>query len=551
MNTAPLTAKTLLPDAPAQSSEGSSGLDVASLTVDSPLPQDVPTLHALIRQLLVELAKVRAENTELHGKLDAALKHRFGQRSERSKPREKTPEAKPPRQRDPHGRQSLPEHLERRVVLHDLTEAEKLCPCCGKPRVCIGEQATEQLDLEPARFFVLRSIKKTYTCQECNPQEVPPEQRFQTAGPAEVGPIARGLCGPGLLAHSITAKFADHVPLHRLAGQLARWGVDIACSTLGDWMAQAACLLTPLYALLHQRLLLSRVIHSDDTGVKLRLVGAKKTQKAHLWAGIGDADYPYVVFFFTADYTADGPEEFFQGYKGYFQADALAQYEGLYGPGKAKHVCCLAHARRKFVAAAEGGDERASRAVELIGKLYASERELPPLLEPADEPAKQEQRRQREEQRWQKRQQQAKPILEELKKWLDQEKPKALPKSLLGKAIGYAVNNWEALCRYVEQGYLAIDNNLSERTLRAIALGRNNWGVIGSEKGGKTAAVLYTIVGTCKHLGIDPFAYLRELLPALFALGEKPSNEKLLDWLPDRWLLRRSQGAPPQQAATG
>jgi transposase len=556
----------LLPiTAPAAGGGGDFLLDIATLTPQTPLPDDLPTLHTLIRLLLVEVgqlrtenaalraenATLRTENTELGGKLDATLKHRFGQRSERSKPKPKPGEPKPPRKRDPHGRSALPEHLERRVVLHDLTEAQKLCPCCGKPRVCIGEQATEQLDLEPARLFVRRTIKRTYACQECDPEQVPVEQRFQTAGPAEVGPIARGLCGPSLLAHAITAKYADHVPLHRLAEQLARSEAEIACSTLGDWMAAAARLLTPLYALMQLRLLLSRVIHSDDTGVKLRVVGAKKTQKAHLWVGIGDADYPYVVFFFTANYTADGPEEFFKGYKGYFQADALAQYEGLYGPDKAKHVCCMAHARRKFVAAAEGGDERANGAVELIGKLYAIERELPPLLPPSDDPVKQKQRREREEQRRQTRQQQAKPILDDLKTWLDAEKAKALPKTLLGKAIGYALNNWEALCRYVEEGYLAIDNNLSERTLRAIALGRNNWGVIGSEKGGKTAAVLYSIVGTCKHLGIDPFAYLRELLPAVFALGEKPSNEQLLDWLPDRWLLNRAKAAPAQAAATG
>jgi hypothetical protein len=216
-----------------------------------------------------------------------------------------------------------------------------------------------------------------------------------------------------------------------------------------------------------------------------------------------------VVFDFTADYTAGGPEEFFKGYKGYLQTDALAQYEGLYGEGKGLHCCCWAHARRKFVTAAEGGDERADVALGLIGKLYAIERELPPLLPPAAEAAAQEQRQHREEQRRQLRQLQAEPVLTELKKWLEEQRPQALPKSALGQAIGYALNHWEALRRYLEAGYLAIDNNLSEGTLRAIALGRNNWGVLGSAAGGKTAAVLCTVVGTCKHLGIDPFTYLR------------------------------------------
>lgn len=526
-------------------------MDASTLPPDAPLPDDVPTLQAMLRQVLAELARLRALNEELRRKLDAATKHRFGRRSERQKaPKGQKEEKGNPLRAKPHGRAALPPQLRRKEVVHDLTEAEKLCPCCGKPRVCIGAQKAEQLDMQPAQFFVLVTIKKTYACQDCEQGKVPVEQRFRTAGPAEVGPIARGLCGPGLLAHVITAKFADHTPVNRLAGQLGRSGVRIARSTLGDWLAQAAGLLEPLYELMHERLLLSRVIHDDDTAVKLRVEGASSTGKAHLWAGIGDADYPYVVFDFTADYTKQGPQEFFKGYKGYLQADALAQYEGLYGDD-IKHVCCWAHARRKFVAAVDGGDERGQEALGLIRQLYAIERELPPLLPPSDDPVKQQQRQQREELRRRMRQQQARPVLDELKKWLDEQKPKALPKSALGQAIGYALNNWEALCRYLEQGYLAIDNNLSERTLRAIALGRNNWGVIGSETGGKTAAVLYTMVGTCKHLGIDPFVYLREALPGLFALGEKPTQEQMLPWLPDRWLLCRARESPAEQASAG
>jgi transposase len=520
-------------------------MDATTLSPDAPLPEDIASLQAMVRQLLAEVARLRAENAELKTKLDAALKHRFGRRSER-RPKRREPKAEEDssKRRDEHGRTVLPEHLERRDIVHDLTEAEKRCPCCGQPRVCIGEQTAEQLDIEPAKMFVRRTIKKSYACQRCDPTAVPPEQRLQTAGPAEVGPIAKGLCGPGLLAHVITAKFADHTPLHRLAGQLLRSDVHVARSTLGDWVAQAADLLTPLYDLMHERLLRSRVIHGDDTGVKLRVLGADRTRKAHLWVCIGDADYPYVVFDFTADYTAAGPQRFLAGYKGYLQADALAQYEGLYGDNAVKHVCCFAHARRKFVAALDAGEAKAHRAVELIRELYAIERTLPPSLKPSDDPREKDQRQAREEQRRRVRQQQAEPVLRDLKQWLEEQRPQALPKTPLGQAIGYALNNWAALARYREQGYLAIDNNLSERTLRAIAIGRNNWGVLGSERGGVTAAVLYSIVGTCKHLGIDPFVYLREALPGLFALGEKPTAESLLDWLPDRWLLRRARESP-------
>jgi hypothetical protein len=258
-----------------------------------------------------------------------------------------------------------------------------------------------------------------------------------------------------------------------------------------------------------------------------------------------------VLFDFTSDYTADGPTQFLAGYKGYFQADALAQYEGLYGDDKVKHACCGAHARRKFVAACDAGDERAAQALEWFGRLYAIERALPPLLPPSDDPGSREQRRQREEQRQTLRERDAGPAWDELSKWLAEQKPGALPKSPLGIAIGYATNNWNALKRYLEAGYLALDNNLSERTLRTIALGRNNWGVIGSEAGGQTAATLYSVVGTCKHLGIDPFAYLREALPGLFALGEKPTAEQLLGWLPDRWLLTRTQDHPSPDRTAG
>jgi transposase len=660
-------------------------MDALTLQPDCPLPDDVPTLQGMVRQLLVELARLRGEADELRRKLDCALKHRFGQRSERTKPPSKQQDKQARRKRTPHGRGKLPEHLERREVVHDLTEAEKLCPCCGKLRECIGEQVAEQLDMEPIRFFVLRTVKKTYACRRCslgaaqpdqpsqtdappaaeasppvqpsrttapltgnasqpvqpgqtptppasgaatpappsetvappasqepqpeqpsqavaplasnqslpmppsqavapsaskestpvqpsqtaappagNPsppgqppagglaasarQEAQPVQLIQTAGPPQVGPIAKGLCGPGLLAHVITSKFADHIPLHRLAEQLSRSGVRIARSTLGGWLAGAADLLEPLYKLMKQRLLYSRVIHSDDTGVKLRVEGKDKTTKAHLWAYIGDADYPYVVYDFTADYSGEGPQEFLKGYKGYVQADALAQYEALFGPDKAKHVCCWAHARRKYVAAGED-DAIAKEAVARIGELYEIERELPELLPPADEPEKREQRQQREEERQKRRQERAGPKLEELKEWLQGQKKKVLKKSTLGQAIGYTLNNWEALKRYLEQGYLAIDNNLSERTLRAIAVGRNNWGVIGSEAAGQTAAILYTMVATCRHLHIDVFAYLRETLPRLFALGENPTAEQLQQWLPDRWLLRQKEKAP--QATPG
>ncbi|QJW98649.1 IS66 family transposase [Frigoriglobus tundricola] len=340
-------------------------MGATTLAPDAPLPTDAPTLRAMGRELLTELQKLRAESAELKTKLDAALKHRFGRRSERRTPPPVPTTEKPPPKRDDHGRSPLPEHLERREIVHDLTEAERLCPCCGRSRACIGEQSAEQRDLEPAQFIVLRTIKRSYACRHCDPEVVPAEQRIQTAGPAQVGPIAKGLCGPGLLAHAVTAKFAAHTPVHRLAGQLARSGVTIASSTLGDWLFRASELLTPLYELMHTRVLPSRVIHGDDTGVKLRAPGSTRTTKAHLWAYIGDADYPYVLFDFTKGYTADGPTRFLKVTRATSRRTHWPSTKELYGEDKVKHACCSAHARRKFVAASDAGDERAAKALEL------------------------------------------------------------------------------------------------------------------------------------------------------------------------------------------
>jgi transposase len=254
------------------------------------------------------------------------------------------------------------------------------------------------------------------------------------------GPLAANLRN-GHLAHVVTAKLADHTPMHRLAGQLARSGVTIATSTLGDWLFRASELLTPLYELMHTRLLLSRVIHGDDTSVKLRVRGSSRTTKAHLWVCLGDADDPYVLFDFTPAYTAEGPARFLKGYKGYFQSHALSQYQGLYSTDTIQHLCCVAHARSKFVTANEAGDERAVPASEILGKLYSIERMLPPLLLPSDDPTQRELRRQREEQRCQLRQRDAERVWAEFSNWVGEQKPGALPKSPLGTAIGYALNN--------------------------------------------------------------------------------------------------------------
>jgi hypothetical protein len=287
------------------------------------------------------------------------------------------------------------------------------------------------------------------------------------------------------------------------------------------------------------RLLQSRVIHSDDTPVPFREEGMDKTSTGHLWVYIGDRDHPYVRFDFTTHYRRDGPEQFLKEYAGYLQADALAQYEGLFAMGAVVHVACNAHARRRFVEAQTSAPAEAAEALAYFRALYQVERDMAERFTADDGAARQQYRCA-----------QTAAVRHAFHAWLLEKRQQVLPKSPLGEAVGYALSNWTALMRYTEQGYLAIDNNLAERLLRQVAVGRNNWQFCGSAEGGRTAAVLYSVVGTCKHLGIDPFAYLRDALPGLFALESRLPTEQLGAWLPDRWLRGAGREKPSKTEST-
>jgi transposase len=511
------------------------------MDADAPLPSDVPTLQALVRGLQAENAELRthlrdqaqqfqrtidelrAEVAALKAKLDRATTHRFGRRSERTPKPPKSPGDPPAKRRHDHGRAALPAHLERRDTILDLTPEERRCPGCGGDRVCIGQTQTEQLDCDPTPYFVRRTIRKTYACQQC-PLTVPAEERIRTAAPSTVGPIEKGLCGPGLLAEVVVGKCLDHLPLHRQVARIARAGVTVAESTLGDWMKQSAVLLTPLYQLMLERVCACPVIWSDDTRSRFAKPGERTMPNGHFWAAIGDPTAPYTVFHFTTGYdAATGPDQFLGGFRGYVHADCLAQYNGLFAGG-AKHVACWAHARRKFLDAGEPG----APAVGFIHQLYHLEHQLPPPDTPENLAA-----------RHATRQSQAIPILNGLKAWLDATRVAALPKSAVAVAIRYVTNHWAAFARYTEDGRLSLDNNLSERTLRLIAVGRSNWKFVGSAQAGERAAVHFSLVGTCRHLGLDAAAYLRDALPALHAVGDKPSPMQLEPLLPDVWAKRQ------------
>ena len=373
---------------------------------------------------------------------------------------------------------------------------------------------------------------------QAQPFLIPDPGEVVIAAPKPAMPIAKGLPGPGLLAHLIVSKCVDHLPLHRLERVYQRQGLFLHRSTLCDWMASCADLLRPLYDLMVGAVLQSRVIHTDDTPVKLQELITHHLSTARLWAYLGDAAHPYNAFDFTVNHKRDGPQRFLANYRGYLQADAFSGYDGLYLPeprtaqARIIEVACNAHARRKFYEARGSDALRSHEALAYYRQLYELERAATDFSDA---------------QRLQMRQDLALPILVQFHAWLTAQRPVVLPKSPMGEAIGYALNNWTALVRYAEAGFLAIDNNAAEREMKRIAIGRKNWLTVGSPRGGQTAAVLFSFTSTCQRLGVEPWAYLRDVLTRL---PTTPAGQ-LGDLLPDRWqAARQAQMAKPPAPAT-
>jgi transposase len=312
--------------------------------------------------------------------------------------------------------------------------------------------------------------------------------------------------------------------------------VELSRSTLCDWMAGAARTLEPLYDLMRTLILLCGTIHTDDTPVKVRDSERKIKATGRLWIYFGDSRHPYNIFDFTMSRKRDGPSRFLKGFRGYLQADAFSGYDGIYAGGDVVEVGCNAHARRKFIEAQATDPARAAAALAYYRQLYAIETaikaEIAKLPPDTGEPA-------RAAIRLRVRQERAVPVLEAFERWLGAQKPDVLPKSPMGGAIGYVQNQWEALKRYTSSGFLSIDNNVSEQHMKIIATGRKNWLFTGSEAGGKTMAVLFTVVSSCQRHGHDPFVYLRDVLERL---PDHPL-ERLADLLPDRWSPPRPTGA--------
>jgi len=424
----------------------------------------------------------------------------------------------PKKRRKGHGRRKLPDDLPRKDIDHVLKGDELLCPCCGKPRVKISEEVSEQLEFVPASLFVNRHIRHIYACRD----EACIESSVVTA-PKPPQPIDKGLPGPGLLAYVVASKLADHLPLNRQEDILARSGVHLPRSTLCDWMAQCAELATPLHELMRRRVLRSHVLGADDTPVQVRDEELDHTRKAFFWEYCGDDAYPYVWLDFTTSRARAGPEKILRTFSGILQGDGYWENIKQAVPTLADFAGCMAHARRYFDRARDSAPTRAvHEALAYIQRLYDVEDEALAMTPDA---------------RLALRREKSVPILDRFWAWLQAERHSALPTSALGKAITYAINQWESLKVFTRDGRIPIDNNRVERTIRYLVIGRINWLFLGSDQGGHTAAVLYSLVITCKRLQMDPWAYLDDV----FARLPSAHGSKLRHLLPDRWIKAHPQ----------
>ena len=434
---------------------------------------------------------------------------------------EAAPEAEAPeRKRKGHGRRGKPADLPRRPEVIDLSDAEKVCGCCGTAKVRIGQTTNERLDYQPMAIFVRELIRPVYACRSCESQGHDP-QIAKAVLPPE--PLPKSNVGAGLLAHVIVSKFCDHLPLNRQESILARHGWDVRRSTLCDQLQKCGLLLTPLYESMQRRLLQSFAIHADDT--PLLLLRPRRT--AFAWVYLGDAANPYTLFDFTAGRSQNFPQAFLGGYKGFIHADAYDGYNAVHR--NVRHLGCWMHARRYFVEA-EPSDPRAVEALAFIRTLYAVEREL------KDERARLGVRFTNDDAvNW--RRTRAGPILATFADWLEVQHRSATPKGLFGQAVGYARNQWPSLIRYLNDARFAVDNGAAERAIRPLAVGRANWLHVGGDSGLKSASVLLSICASATRHRLDPWAYLTHVLSEL---STRPATADLNDLLPDEWGKTRS-----------
>ena len=408
-------------------------------------------------------------------------------------------------------RRPLPDHLPREDVAYPAACA---CPTCGGALRRIGEDVTETLDYVPARFKVIRHIRPKFSCRACD---------TVVQAPAPSHAIARGRAGPGLLAHILVSKYDDHLPLYRQAEIFAREQMELETSTLSGWVGAAAAALAPLNDALAVDLFASDTLHADDTPVPVLAPGAGRTRTARLWVYVRDerpfagSRPPAAMFFYSPDRKGERPRGHLKDFTGVLHADGYAGFNELFAGGRITEAACWAHVRRKFFDVhAAAGSPLAKEALDRIGALYA--------VEAAINGRSAEERRRC-------RQAESVPIAQALKGWAEATLPRLSGRSELAAAFRYLRARWPALLRCFDDGRLALDNNAAERALRGVAIGRKNWLFAGSDRGGARAAALYSLIETAKLNGLDPQAYLADVLARL---PDHPAK-RIAELLPWNW----------------
>ncbi len=382
-------------------------------------------------------------------------------------------------------RSTFPEHLPTVRTVCELKEEDRTCACGGTLKE-FGEETSREL--ERVETTVVHEIaRKKYSCATCKEGVVTAPWRGRV--------IEKGLLGPGFLAHVITERFLNHLPYYRLEGKYKSEGLELSRSVLCESMARCAELLEPIAEEIRKDVLASEVIHTDDTPVTLAQSATGGSKQARVWVYLNREGRTWYEF--TESRKRDGPVRVFADFTGFIQADAYGGYDGLYLPGGATEVACWAHVRRKFVDAEPTDPTLSTEAVDRIRALFKIEEEAKELSDDARAALRKEQ---------------ARPLLAEFKAWLELSDTQALPKSPLGRAIVYARNQWPALVRYADDGRLAISNNAAERALRPLAVGRKNWLFFQREGGGKTAAILMSLLMTAKAAGVNPGDYFKDVL---------------------------------------
>lgn len=501
------------------------------------LPDDVATLHRMIGELATTLdserVRAQAEIERLRQIVKGLQRSRFGRRSERldddqlrlgledldadiARAEVDLPPEAPGRerklQRASDGGCSLPDHLPRENVMLDIDT--RACPCCGGAVHQIGETVSEMLDYVPARLRVLRIRRPKYGCRACGTIH---------QAPAPERPIARGLASAGLLAHVLVSKYCDHLPLYRQSQIFARQGVTLNRSTLANWVGGASWWLEALRGRLAAHLFASDKLFADDTPIPVLDPGRGRTRTGRLWVYVRDdrswagPDPPAAVYFYSPDRRAERPAAHLGRFRGILQVDGYAGFETLAGGGIVL-AACWAHARRKFYEFHQAtGSPIAAEALRRIAELYAIENEI---------------RGRSADERRQHREGHARPVLHALKSWLEDQLHRVPPRGGLAEAIRYAIARWPALCRFLDDGRIELDNNPVERAIRPVALGRKNHLFAGSDGGADRWAVIASLLETAKLNGIEPYTYLSDVLERM--TNGHPMN-RIDDLLPWNW----------------